>query len=190
MHRTTQNIVRFSLIAAVGLILFVVESIFPRPLPWMKLGLANMSSLLALYLFDVRAAVSVVAIRSILGALIVGTFLGPTFWLSIAGGLSAALVMSTVFYLQDKTFSVVGISIIGALTHTCVQLVIVYAVWIHHIQLFRLLPLMWVSALLTGFLVGSITFFLLQKLEQNDLVHPAWYAPDQEPAMPGVPESH
>jgi heptaprenyl diphosphate synthase len=190
MGGTTQNIVRFSLIASVGLVLFVVESLLPRPLPWMKLGLGNISSLLALYLFDVRAALSVVAIRSILGALIVGTLLGPTFWLSITGGLSAVMVMATVFYLQNKTFSVVGISIIGALTHTCVQLVIVYAVWIHHFQLFRLLPVMWVSALLTGFLVGAITFFLLQKLEQNNLVHPAWYGPGEDPALSGVPESH
>ena len=110
-------IVWLSLLIAVGLILFIFEVYIPRPLPWLKPGLANISTLLALYFFNFQAAIIVVIVRVVTGSFLVGTFLNPAFILAMGGGVASTLVMSLVKTYFSRTFSIFGISILLSLIH-------------------------------------------------------------------------
>ena len=57
------------------------------PSPWVKLGLANLMTLMALVYLGTKEAFIVTLLRVILGSILGGTFLGPTFFLSLVGRL-------------------------------------------------------------------------------------------------------
>ncbi|MBN1155905.1 Gx transporter family protein [candidate division KSB1 bacterium] len=167
MDSRNRSLVWLSLLITMGLILFMFEAYIPRPLPWLKPGLANISTLLALYLFNTQAALLVVIVRVVLGSLLVGTFLNPAFILAIGGGIMATLVMSFFKRYFAQTFSILGISIFGALTHNVVQLLLVYVIIVKHKGIFNLLPLLIISALFSGIIVAVITHYLLAHFSKS-----------------------
>ena len=89
-----RRLVHLALLASVGLILFMFEGILPRPFPWLKIGLGNVASLLALFLYGAGGALAVTGIRVFLGSLLIGTFLSPAFLLSSGGALASWAVMA------------------------------------------------------------------------------------------------
>src|SRR4030042_6295461 len=112
-----QDKYRIALLSAYALALHGFESLLPTPIPWLRFGLANIITLITLFLYGIRAAIMVTLIRVILSSLFTGTFLGPAFILSLGGGLTSTFAMSFVFSLAPKLFSIIGLSLIGALFH-------------------------------------------------------------------------
>ncbi len=163
--------------------LFVFESLVPYPVPWMRLGLGNTATLLALFLFTPREALLVTLIRVVAGSLIVGRFFTPSFLLSFCGGLASLGAMSLVHRFFYPQFSPVGISILGALAHNLAQLTVVYLLWVKEAQILFFLPMFLFSSVATGFIIGVLTILVLQKLrafgfsvafDHKDAVHSVW----------------
>ena len=149
----------------------------PKPLPWVKLGLGNIATLLAIYLYDTKTALLIVLVRVVVGAFLLGTFGSPSFVLSLSGGISSALVMGALRVVVKKQLSVVGVSIVGALTHNITQLFFAYLLIVKNFQIVYLFPVLMLPAVLTGVLVGMITFFFLKQVETIGFSTPHWYAP-------------
>lgn len=164
----TRKTVRLALLVAAGLTLFVFESSIPKPLPWLRLGLANVATLLALYLFGVKEALIVASLRALLGSVIVGGLFSPSFLFSFLGGLFSAGLMAFVYTYLDEIFSVIGVSIWGALAHNVTQLALAMAIFVHRWEMLYLMPLFLVSTVVTGFLTGFVVFLLLLKFSQRD----------------------
>ncbi|MCD6170046.1 MAG: Gx transporter family protein [Candidatus Latescibacteria bacterium] len=160
----SSRVTYLALLAAVGLVLFVFESLIAYPMPWMRLGLGNAATLLALFLFCPREAALVTLIRVVLGSLVVGRLFTPTFLLSLSGGLASLLTMSLVIKSFYPQLGPIGISISGALAHNLTQLTVVYLLWVKKSQILSLLPILLFSSLITGFVTGALTFLVLQKL--------------------------
>ena len=160
MRRTAE----IALLIAVGLILFVFESYVPRPLPWVKLGLGNVATVLALLLYGPGAAFEVTALRVILGSLFVGALLSPTFLLALGGGVTAATTMSIVRRLWGDRFSPVGLSIWGALGHNAAQLTLAYLVLVRSSGLFSLIPMFLLSSVFAGGLIGLLAHLILRRV--------------------------
>lgn len=154
-----------------GLLLFLFESLIPRPLPWAKPGFSQMVTLIALYLWGWREAVMVVAARVSLAALIAGSFAGPAFWIALPSGICAALIMAGCRAVAGERLSIIGISMIGALTHNLVQLVAAWLLLVQQPQIFYLFPLLWLPAIVTGILVGWLAHASLTLLHR---VSPSW----------------
>lgn len=171
MNRSSK-IVWLSLFIALGLIVFMFESYIPRPLPWLKPGLANIASLLALYLFGFQSAMIVIILRVILGSLLLGSFLNPAFLLSMAGGISATLVMAFMLKYCSRFFSIVGISISGAVVHNIVQLILVMLFVVNQYTILYLMPVMILSSLFSGTVVAVISHFLIERLKSLHPVQP------------------
>jgi len=74
-HRTTI----LSLIVALGVVLHRLEILIPLPSPWIKLGLANVMTLVTLIFLGLRDALTVTLLTIMLGS-IIGGFLSPTFF--------------------------------------------------------------------------------------------------------------
>lgn len=156
-------LVRLGLLIGIGLILFLFESLIPRPLPWMKPGLGHIATLLALYTIDNRAALIVVIGRIFLGSIILGTFLNVTFFLSFFGGVTSTVVMIFLKKHFPEVFSIFGISISGAVTHNFIQLILVECLIVNKIELFYLLPIITISSIFTGFIVALASHLLISK---------------------------
>lgn len=164
MFQHTRQKIILAMLIAMGLIVFVFESFLPRPLPWIKPGLSNIASLLTLFWYGFPAAVLVTVFRIVLGALILGTLFNPVFLLSFGGGLAAILAMGALFWAGRKYFSLIGISVVGAFFHMLMQLVLATLIFIQRVELLQFLPVMLLSAVISGMIVGLISKILAEKL--------------------------
>jgi len=159
-HRRTARWLAL-LLLAVGLHIF--EASMPNLGPWLKPGLANIVTLLALPLLGVRAACTLALARVVIGALFSGTLLTPTFIISLAGALAATLIMAVAWQALPM-FSLVGISLFGAVAHMLAQFVVVEALFIQQHALYYLLPPLLLLSLLTGWINGVIAEYVTRRI--------------------------
>jgi len=157
-----------AIMVALGVILHRLEALLPLPSPWIKLGLANLMTLVALIFLGFKEAVIVTFLRVVLGSILGGTFLGPTFFLSLVGGIAAILVMGMLYKVGKNRMSLIGISILGAYTHTLATSLCVYYFLIRESSFFTLLPFFFSLALVTGILTGSIANTLTRQMQDID----------------------
>jgi heptaprenyl diphosphate synthase len=162
---SNSKLVRLSLLIGLGLVLFLFESLIPRPLPWLKPGLAQIATLIALYTIGMNEAFIVAITRVFVGSLLLGSLFNPAFILSLGGSIAATVVMAFTFRFFTRFFSIFGISILGAVTHNLTQLVLVQILIVHQIEIFYLAPFMILSSLFTGFVVALVSFLLMEKIQ-------------------------
>ncbi len=163
--RKTKKIVVIALLVSLGLVLHLVEGFFPLTaiVPGAKLGLANIVSVIAISLFGFTSAFQVVIFRVILGSLLAGTFMTINFYLSFSGAVFSFLMMYFSYKLFKDKFSLIGISIIGAVSHNTAQIAAAYLI-ISNQGIFYYLPFLTLLALPTGFSVGLVSYFTLDYL--------------------------
>ncbi len=139
---------------AVAIILGYVEILIPIPLgiPGVKLGLANLGILLLLYIYGWREA----GVVSLIRILIIGFLFGNLFGIlySLAGAFCSLLVMSLL--KKSGHLSMIGVSVAGGITHNLAQLAVVLLLMQSYGYLYYL-PVLLLSGVLTGFLVGTAT---------------------------------
>ena len=168
--KINDRIIILSLIVALGVVLHRLEILIPLPSPWIKLGLANVMTLVTLIFFGLREAVTVTLLRIMLGSIIGGTFLSPTFFLSLSGGITSVFVMSLAYYNGKSPFSFVGVSICAAYTHTLTTVVCIYFFWIQQEFILNLLPVFFTLTLVAGIFTGIIGNFIFKKLTERQFV--------------------
>lgn len=163
--KKTKKIVLISLLISLGLVLHLVESFFPLNIviPGAKLGLANIVSIIAIYLFGFSAAFQIIIFRVILGSLLAGTFMTINFYLSFSGAILSFFLMYFAYYFFKDYLSLIGISIIGAVAHNTAQITVAYFI-ISNIGIFYYLPFLILLALPTGIGVGLVSYFTLKHL--------------------------
>ncbi|MBN1782074.1 Gx transporter family protein [bacterium] len=161
----TQRISILSLLITLATIMASVESLIPSPFPFLRLGLANGIALLVLKWFGFRDALIVTLIRIVLAALIVGRLFQPTFFLSLSGGLAATLVMALAMK-KEGAFSLIGISILGAFIHNLTQMIIA-SVLINQFVGIHVLPMILVTSLIAGTLIGYFTMLVDMRLSEK-----------------------
>lgn len=161
---------RVAPLVATGLILFLFESSIPRPLPWLKPGFSNLVTILALYLYGIRTAILVVLLRVMIAALILGTLFNPAFLFALCGGLGSTLVMFLLYKYMKNIFSVIGVSLSGAFAHNLIQILLAAFLVINTTQVLYLLPIMLLSSLFSGFLVGVFAHYTLLRMRHLELI--------------------
>ena len=153
-----------AVLIALALALSYTERFIPLqlliPLPGVKLGLANVVTLIALYMLGKKDAFTILLIRCVLGAVFGGGITGLLF--SLAGGL---LSMSVMALCKDAScFSVYGVSILGAAAHNIGQ-ILAAMLLMHSAYIGVYLAYLLVVALFTGFATGAACAGVLQILK-------------------------
>lgn len=165
----SQDKYRIAVLAAYALALHGFEYLLPTPIPWLRLGLANIITLVALTLYGFSTAMSVTLIRVILASIFTGTFLGPAFLLSFSGGVSSTAAMGLIYVVQRNLFGPVGLSLIGALFHNIAQLTLAYFLFIQRIEAILIIsPLVIFIGVLTGFTNGVVADILIKNILKKD----------------------
>lgn len=158
----TKKIATYGLLVALAFILSYIESLFPLPvaIPGIKLGLANLVVITALYSMGVKEALSLSVIR----ILLVGfTFGSPsTMIFSLVGGLLSWLMMT--LFKKSKLFSFIGVSIIGGISHNVGQIITSIFV-VENINIIYYLPFLLISGILTGTVIGILGAMIVKRLK-------------------------
>jgi len=155
---------------ALAVSLHILESLLPSPVPWLRLGLANVMTLSALYLYDGRAAWTVSLARVGIGALLLGRLFSPGFWLALTGAILATSVMIIVHRTCGRHLSPIGVSATGAAGHALGQILAARLLIIQHEAIWQVAPLFLFFTVFSGVLTGWLAAVLLQRLRQ----HPAF----------------
>ena len=152
------------MLVALALALSYTERFIPLqlviPLPGVKLGLANIVTLLALYWMGWKSAFSILILRCILGSVFGGGITGLMF--SLTGGLIAMALMA--LYKKVPFFSVYGVSILGAAAHNIGQ-ILAAMVLMHSVYVAAYLPYLLLVALFTGAATGAACAGVLRILK-------------------------
>ncbi|MBR6297277.1 MAG: Gx transporter family protein [Treponema sp.] len=140
-----------------GLCLFLsaVEYAIPKPLPFLRLGLANLPVLISLKKFPAGKIFLLLLIKILSQALIGGTLFSYVFVFSLSGTLSSGILMLTAhrFLFKKNLISNVGLSMIGALGNAFSQIVCARFLLFGD-NAFYIAPLLIISSTVTGFLLG------------------------------------
>jgi len=156
--------VRIAWLAALAISIHILESALPSPLPGVKPGLANIVTIATLMTFGWRSAAWVSLLRVIAGSLLIGTFLSPTFALSLSGAVSSVLVLGVSYGLARKYLGAIGFSVLAAMAHMGGQFLVAYLFFIPHSGLFKLLPVLMTAALIFGTLGGIIANSMIKRM--------------------------
>ena len=163
MKWTTRNIALCAVLAALALGLSTLEGLFPIsllvPLPGVKLGLANIVTVFALYQLGAGAALAILLTRCLLGGLFAGNLSAMLF--SVLGGLTAMLVM--IFLRRLPRLSVYGVSIGGAAAHNCGQ-VAAAMLTLGSAAPLAYLPFLLLVSVFTGALTGFVAAMLFRAM--------------------------
>lgn len=165
-----ERLQRIALLVSISCVLQISESMIPHPVPGLRLGLANMVALVALVTMGTRAAIEVALYRTLISSLLMGTFMSPTFILSFSAALASTATMGLFHRFsvlrRRYGFSIIGISIAGALTHNLVQLFLAYLILVKHTGIFVLFPWLAIGAVGTGWITGLVAGGVCRRLEE------------------------
>jgi len=162
--KKTKQLTLCAVLIALAMALSYTERFIPLqmvvPLPGVKLGLANIVTLIALYLMGPKAAFAILIPRCIFGAVFGGGITGLAF--SLTGGILAMLTMTLA--RKIPIFSIYGVSILGAAAHNIGQ-ILAAMVLMNSPYIGAYLSYLLVVALFTGFATGAAGAGVLRVLK-------------------------
>lgn len=159
------------MLSALALVLSFLESLIPfQPgLPGIKLGLANLVIVFALYRMNVHSALLINTVRILLASLLFSGLFGLLY--SAAGAAASLTAMTLLLQINRKReqagksilFSIFGVSMTGGVFHNLGQL-LVAILFLSSLNLIYYLPVMIISGIVMGLINGMIARLLLQKI--------------------------
>lgn len=157
----TKKLTVISMLLAAALIIFMIEAALPplTSIPGIKMGLANIITLVALVWLGKKDALLILFLRVLIGSIFSGTLL--TILYSMAGGLFSFAVMALLLKFMGKD-KIIFISVVGAAAHNTAQIVtaiLITSVW----QIIMYLPVLLACAIVTGAFTGAIANGVLKR---------------------------
>ena len=151
----------FGVFTALALIFSYVESLIPFHIgiPGVKLGLANLIIVIALYKMNVKSAYLLSVTRVVLSGCMFGSLFGILY--RLAGGLLSLTVMTIL--KRSGGFSIMGISIAGGVSHNIGQLIVAMLV-VETYSVAYYLPVLLTAGLITGLIIGITANEMLKRL--------------------------
>ena len=159
-----KKLTTLAMLTAISMIVFLIEAQIPLPfaVPGVKLGIANVITLFALWMYGWKEAGAVLIVRIILGNLIVGNVMGMFY--SLAGGLLCWIVMSLLKPRMGRN-QIWIMSIFGAIAHNAGQLAVAIAIT-ETVQVAWYGAVLLVAGIITGFFTGHCAQAVLNHMDK------------------------
>lgn len=158
-----------SMLISLALVLSYMERFIPLnliiPVPGIKLGLANIVTMFALFFLGIPSAVTVTVLRCLLASFLFGGMSSLLY--SLAGAFLALIVMIVLKTGYNKMFSLLGISIGGAAAHNTGQ-ILMASLMMRNAAIFAYLPVLLLTGLATGLLTAIIAVNLFAIFEKTN----------------------
>lgn len=162
-HGKSRRIAFLAALIAIGSAMWVIEEFIPRPLPWVKPGLANVSTIIAIYILSPADGLIVAVLRVLIGALLLGRLGSVGFIISISAAATSAIAMILAKW-SKLPFSIFGISLFGALFHGVTQLAVAGYLVYSFRAVWYFTPWVLFPSIATGILVAYIAGLIIKKL--------------------------
>lgn len=161
--KTTKKLTLLALFTTIALVIFTIESAIPPivPIPGVKLGLANIVTLILVINRMPREAAVVLFMRIALASIFAGQMV--SFFFSILGGLFCLIAM----YVTNRLLKgqlIWFTSIIGAIFHNAGQL-LAAIITLQSLYVIYYMPFLLVSGIITGLFTGLCTYFLSKRID-------------------------
>lgn len=149
---------------ALALIFSYIEVLIPFNfgIPGVKLGIANLVVIIAIYRLGLKYALCINVIRVLVAGLLFTGLFGACY--SLAGALLSFAVMTAV--KKAGVFSVTGVSIAGGVAHNLGQ-ILVAAVLVENIGIFIYFPVLIFSGVASGAVIGIVSYFILKRIPKR-----------------------
>ncbi len=160
----TRRLAFSAMFAALALIFSYVEVLIPIPvpIPGIKLGIANLVILIALYRMGFRYAFSINCVRIVIAGLLFSGVFGMIY--SFAGGILSLVVM--VLLKRTGLFSMVGVSMAGGVAHNLGQLTAACFI-VSNAALMSYFSVLLFTGLMGGILIGMLSYIIEKRLPSD-----------------------
>ena len=160
--KKTKRLVLLAMLTAAAMILSYVESLLPSVgIPGVKMGLANIAVIFALFRFGWKEAAALSLVRVVLVSLLFGS-VGAMLY-SLAGAVLSLAVMALLRRIDR--FSTVGVSVAGGVAHNAGQILMAMLI-LQTKQLLGYLPVLAVSGIAGGVLTGLAAALLIRRIPE------------------------
>ncbi len=151
------------LLIALAFLLSYIEVLIPFPMivPGMKVGLANIVIIYAMYVFGMKEAIVLSILRMVLVAFTFGNLYSLLY--SLAGAVCSLLIMAIL--KRTEKFSAIGVSLSGAVMHNVGQIFVAIIV-IDTVNLIYILPILALTGIATGIVIGTLATILIKQLSK------------------------
>lgn len=136
--------------------LSMIEYAIPKPIPFMRLGIANMGIMLSLYILPIRQVLFLTLIKVFLQALISGTFFSYIFIFSFVGSFASVFAMLLSKNIFKSKISFLGICFSGALANNLSQILLSYLMIFKSSTSF-IAPILLISGFISSAVLGTLT---------------------------------
>lgn len=160
----TREITKIAILTSICVVISIIESYFTfigDIIPGLKLGLANIVIIFALYKCGFKTALLVSLIRVLIVA-ILRTGFGINFFFSLSGALFSIIAMTI---LMKTKLSIIGVSIIGSIFHSIGQ-VLIGIIMLDNYNVIYYLPYLLIFSIPTGIIIGIITKKIINSTEK------------------------
>lgn len=160
----TKDITTIGILTAISVVISIIESYFTfigSVIPGLKLGLANIVIVFALYKYNFKTAIGISLVRVLIVA-VIRTGFGLNFFFSLVGAIFSIISMALV---KKSHLSIVGTSVVGSLFHSIGQ-VLVGIIILDNYNVIYYLPYLLLFSIPTGILIGVIAKRLIKYTEK------------------------
>lgn len=149
------------LFTAFAMILSFIERQIPTfvAIPGIKLGLPNIAIIIILYKFGYKEAFVISLLRVLLTSLLF------TNGITMLYGITGAFLSFAAMLLLKKHFNIITVSIVGGVVHNIGQILVAYFI-LQTEQLMYWLPVLVISGVISGAIIGLIAALTYKKLEK------------------------
>jgi len=158
------------ILTSLCIVLGFMEMFIPSPIPFLRLGLANVPIMMGIFIFNEKRYVLYIALlKSLLLPVISGNF-----FIKIMVGMPSTIVSTIIMLIIYKIFSkkvtAISISAIGGYFHIIVQLVVIKIFFIKYLDIYKILPYFSLLGLITGVMTGLIVEYTIKNIMKvNDV---------------------
>lgn len=158
----TSKLTRLAMFLALGLVLSYLENLIPLnfSIPGVKVGLANMVTMFVLYCYGTKDSALILILRVLLSGFLFSGL--STILFGIVGGFFCILSMH--FVKKSNYFSVMGVSMTGAVFHNIGQIIAAFIV-MQNTNILYYIPYLCLTGLVSGLLIGYISAFLVKRFQ-------------------------
>ncbi len=155
----TKQITQLGMLLSISLVLGYLESLLPvmAAVPGVKTGLANIVTMLVLYRYGGKQAFFIMLLRVTMAGFLYSGVTGILY--GLMGGVCCLIVMALL--KRCSLFSILGVSMAGAISHNAGQIIAAVLV-MENAAIFYYLPILCISGVLSGLLVGYLSHLLIK----------------------------
>jgi len=159
---SSKKLVRLSLFLSMALTLGMIENTLPPlPIPGVKLGLANIVTIIVFFTDGVNEAFFITILRVIVISILQGSLFSINFYISVGGAIISIFSLYLLYLLFQKDVSPVSVSAVSAFCHISGQLLTVY-ILMNTPEIIHLFPLIGILGTVTGVITGTISAYIMK----------------------------